>query len=131
MKGLLRNIFTIGHNVPTLEGMTADVTPLPQRRLGDDANDTVRRTIRAAMAGQGLKVEQLAPMVGLSPSTIYRKFAGRGSAAAFTAGEVAELAAALELEIADVYAGRLTITAQRSDNLCYLTPLEPLLPPAA
>lgn len=111
--------------------MTAEVTPLPQRRLGDDANDTVRRTIRAAMAGQGLKVEQIAPMVGLSPSTIYRKFAGKGSAAAFTAGEVAEFAAALEMEIGDLYAGRLTISAQRSDNLCYLTPPASFLPPAA
>ena len=83
------------------------------------------------MAGQGLKVEQIAPMVGLSPSTIYRKFAGRGSAAAFTAGEVAEFAAALEMEVGDLYAGRLTISAQRSDNLCYLTPPESFLPPAA
>lgn len=111
--------------------MTADVTPLPRRRLSDDANDTVRRTIRAAMAGQGLKVEQLAPMVGLSPSTIYRKFAGKGSAAAFTAGEVAEIAAALKMEIADLYAGRLTISPPVSDNLCYLTSRRPHLPPAA
>ena len=83
------------------------------------------------MAGQGLKVEQLAPMAGMTAATLYRRFAGRGSMSPFTVGEVAELAAALEMEIADVYAGRVKISAHRSDNLCYLTPREPLLPPAA
>lgn len=98
--------------------MTADVTPIRATRPGDDANDTVRRTIRALMAGNGLKVEQLAPMVGMSPSTLYRKFAGRGSSAPFTAGEVAELASALGAEIADLYAGRVVLSAQRSVNSC-------------
>lgn len=107
--------------------MTADVTPLhAARRPGDDANDTVRRTIRALMAGNGLKVEQLAPMVGMSPSTLYRKFAGRGSHAPFTAGEVAELADVLGAEVGDLYAGRVVIRAERSVNNRNLT-----FPPAA
>lgn len=111
--------------------MTADVTPLAQRRVGDDANDTVRQTIRAAMAGQGIKAEDLAPRVGMSGSTLYRKLGARGSVATFSVGEVAEIAAALGMEIADLFAGRLTISLRRSDNLCYLTPRADRLPPAA
>ena len=73
------------------------------------------------MAGRGLKVEQLAAMAGMTPATLYRRFAGSGSTSAFTVGEVAQLADALGIAIPDLFAGRFSLGAERSVNNRNLT----------
>ena len=78
-------------------------------------------------------MDDLAAAVGMSRSTMHRRLTSRGSTSAFTAGELAAVALALGVPIGDLFEGRVSVVSadQRSDNLCYLTPLEPLLPPAA
>lgn len=84
--------------------MTADVIPFGRGRR-DAADDTVRATIKAVMAGRGVTVEQLAAEIDMPASSLYRRFAGRGSKAPFFAGEVAVIADALGVTVAELYGG--------------------------
>lgn len=115
--------------------MSADVVPFEGKRRGD-VEDVVRASIRAVIAGRKMSVDELAADAGMSRSTLHRRLSSKGTKDAFYAGEVAVIAEVLGIEVGDLYTGlggtfRVDLLHQRSDNLCYLTPLEPLLPPAA
>lgn len=107
--------------------MTANVVPLASRRLGE-ADDVVRATIRANLAARDLHMDELAAAIGMSRSTMYRRLTSRGHTAAFTAGEVAAVALALDVPIGDLFEGRVSVVsgAERSVNNRNLT-----FPPAA
>lgn len=83
--------------------MTAEVIRLFP--TGEDADETVRRSIKALMAAQGLTKEDVAPRAGMAVSTLYRRFTGKGSEQAFKAGEVASIAAVLGVDISVLYGG--------------------------
>lgn len=72
--------------------------------------DQVRASIRAAMAGRGVDMEQLADMTGFSLSTLYSRFSGSGARRAFYAGEVALIARALGVPIEAIYSGQLDVS---------------------
>lgn len=91
--------------------MTADVIQLHSSR--DDYEDQVRASIRAVMAARGLEVDDLAEMTGLSRSTLFGRFAGRGATRAFYAGEVRVIAEALGVPIEGIFSGRLDLSARR------------------
>lgn len=84
--------------------MTADVIQLHSSR--DDYEDQVRASIRAVMAARGLEVDDLAEMTGLSRSTLFGRFAGKGATRAFYAGEVRVIAEALGVSLEGIYTGR-------------------------
>lgn len=84
--------------------MTADVIQLHGSR--DDYEDQVRASIRAVMAARGLEVDDLAEMTGLSRSTLFGRFAGKGTTRAFYAGEVRVIAEALGVSLEGIYTGR-------------------------
>lgn len=83
--------------------MTAQVVDLFP--TGEQADDTVRRTIDAVAKGRGLTREQVADGIGMARSTFYRKISGKGSANPFTAGEVATVAKFLRLRVGQLYDG--------------------------
>lgn len=83
--------------------MTAEVVNLFP--TGSDADDVVRQTVRAVMKGKGMSVEEVAPHAQMSPATLYRKLAGKGSREAFKAGEVATLARILNVGVEALYSG--------------------------
>lgn len=83
--------------------MTAEIVSLFP--TGADAEDTIRATVRGLLKGRDLTVETVAPLVGMSPSALYRKLAGHGDKDAFKAGEVASLARVLEVRVDQLYDG--------------------------
>lgn len=83
--------------------MTAQIVEL--RPIGDRADDTIRRTIDALIKGKGLRAEDVAATAGMKRSTFFYKMSGKGSDRAFKAGEVASLAQALGVEVAELYGG--------------------------
>lgn len=83
--------------------MTAEVSALFP--TGDQADETVRRTIDALVKGRGLTVEQAADMARINRATLYRRLGGKGSRQAFKAGEVAALARVLRVQIPEIYGG--------------------------
>lgn len=83
--------------------MTAEVVPLFP--TGAQAEDTIRATVRGLLKGRGLSVEDIAPHVGMSASSLYRKLAGKGDKDAFKAGEVASLARVLNVRVDQLYNG--------------------------
>lgn len=83
--------------------MTAQVIDLFP--TGSDADDTIRQTVRALMKGRSLRVEDLAPRVGMSAATLYRRLGSKGSKEAFKAGEVASIARVLNVSVAQLYDG--------------------------
>lgn len=83
--------------------MTAEVLELFP--TGDEADDTVRQTIKALMKGRELSVEDIAPRLGMSPATLYRRLGGKGSREAFKAGEVASAARILKVKVGQIYDG--------------------------
>jgi transcriptional regulator with XRE-family HTH domain len=107
--------------------MTANVVPLASRRIGE-ADDVVRATIRANLAARSLHMDELAGAIGMSRSTMYRRLTSRGHVAAFTAGELAAVAQALDVPIADLFEGRVSVvsSAEMSVNNRNL-----IFPPAA
>lgn len=90
--------------------MTADVIQLHSSR--DDYEDQVRASIRAVMAARGLEVDDLAEMTGLSRSTLFGRFAGKGATRAFYAGEVRIIAEALGVSLEGIYTGRLDLSVR-------------------
>ena len=83
--------------------MTAEVLTHPS--AGAIADETVRRSVKALTKGRGVSTEDLARAIGMTPSTLYRRLAGKGSSQAFSAGEVALIAAALGIPITDLFSG--------------------------
>src|SRR5690606_31830595 len=83
--------------------MTAEVIQLFP--TGELADDTVRRTIRALMHGRGISAEGMAPEVGMTVATLYRRLGGTGATQAFKAGEVASIARYFDVSISDLYDG--------------------------
>ena len=83
--------------------MTTQVVPLFP--TGAQAEDTIRGTVRGLLKGRGLSVDDIAPLAGMSASTLYRKLAGKGEKDAFKAGEVASLARVLKVEVGQLYSG--------------------------
>lgn len=77
---------------------TETATPLPRPRAGDD---TIRRTVKALIAGRETKSSVVAKAIGVSPATFYRRLEGGG----FSATEVVELAAYFRLRVEDLYSG--------------------------
>lgn len=84
--------------------MTAEVVPIPAPD-NDRTDETIRRTVKGLIRGRGLRVEDVAPAVGMATTTFYRRLAGKGQQQAFAAGEVSRLASYFELEIMDLYTG--------------------------
>lgn len=83
--------------------MTTDVVHLFP--TGAQAEDTIRRTVRGLLKGRGLAVEDIAPRVDMSASSLYRKLAGHGDKDAFKAGEVASIARVLGVRVGQLYDG--------------------------
>jgi transcriptional regulator with XRE-family HTH domain len=73
--------------------------------VGEQADETVRRSIKALIEGRGLDKGDVADATGMTRSTLYRKLSGEGSSKTFTAGEVATLAAFFEVPISAIYEG--------------------------
>lgn len=82
--------------------MTAEVVALPTAFMADD---TIRRTIKALVEGKGVNPDDVAEAAGISRSTYFSKMAGKGSAQAFKAGEVARIATFLGVTVAQLYDG--------------------------
>lgn len=82
--------------------MTAEVIAFP---IGDNADDTIRATVRALLRGRGMSTEDLADAVGISHATMYRRLAAKGSKEAFKAGEVATVARILGVHVGQLYDG--------------------------
>lgn len=87
----------------TVDTMTAEVMLHPS--AGALADETVRRAIKALIEGRGENKEVLAKRIGMTPSTLYRRLAGRGSSQAFSAGEVYLIATYFAVPIGDIYSG--------------------------
>lgn len=105
-----------------LVAMTAHVIPLNRGRQ-EQVDDTVRTTIKALMAGRGMSADELAALIGLTPSAVYRRLRATGSSRAFTAGELVVIAEALEVELTDLYSGLGgRFKGERSVNDHNLTP---------
>lgn len=83
--------------------MTAQLVDFPDHARR--AEDTIRATVRGIIKGRGIPVEIVAPRVGMSPSTLYRKLSGHGVRDGFKAGEVAALAQTLGVKVQDLYDG--------------------------
>jgi hypothetical protein len=83
--------------------MTAHVVEL--RPWGDQADEIIRRTVRALMKGNGLNVETLAPLVSMSAATLYRRLAEKGKGREFKASEVADIARHFDVTVASLYDG--------------------------
>lgn len=96
--------------------MTAEVVQLFP--TGAQAEDTIRWTVRGLLKGRGLSVEDIAPQVGMSASTLYRKLAGHGDKDAFKAGEVATLARVLNVQVGQLFdgAGGMFVPPQPPDG---------------
>lgn len=73
--------------------------------VGEQADETVRRSIKALIEGRGLDKGDVADATGMTRSTLYRKLSGEGSSKTFTAGEVATLAAFFGVPISAIYEG--------------------------
>ena len=84
--------------------MSADVVDLQAKRRGD-AEDVVRASIRALIAGNGMGVDELAAAAGLARSTLHRRLSGRGTKDAFYAGEIAVIADVLGVDVQELYSG--------------------------
>lgn len=84
--------------------MSADVIDLQAKRRGD-AEDVVRASIRALLAGRGMSVDDLAAAAGLARSTLHRRLSSKGTAHAFYAGEVAVIADVLDSSVQEIYSG--------------------------
>lgn len=69
------------------------------------ADETVRRSVKALVQGRDMRREDVAAAVGIPRTTFYRRLAARGSAQAFTAGEVAALAAFFRVPVEELYNG--------------------------
>lgn len=69
------------------------------------ADDYVRATVRALMAAVGIKTLALAEALGMSDETLRRKLRATGTDRAFTAGEVARVAAYFGKLPGDLYDG--------------------------
>lgn len=82
--------------------MTADIIRHPHSAERVDA--TIRSTVRALMEGRGLSKEDLAPQLGISPASLYRKLNDH-NATSFKAGELALVADALNVTIDQLYSG--------------------------
>lgn len=85
-----------------LYDMTAEVIAFPTPP--ELVDRTIRATIRALMEGKGLSKEDLAPRVGMSAATLYRKTTEKGPVP-FKAHEVALIASALGVRVSDLYDG--------------------------
>lgn len=83
--------------------MTAQIVELFP--TGEQADDTIRRTVDALITGKGMTRDDVAAAINMSRSTFYAKMAGKGSAQAFKGGEVASLAKALGEPVAKLYDG--------------------------
>lgn len=83
--------------------MTAEVIQLFP--VGADADDTVRHTVKALMSGRGVSAETVAPGVGMTVATLYRRLGGKGATQAFKAGEVASLARYFDVPVGQIYNG--------------------------
>lgn len=83
--------------------MTAEVSPIFP--TGDQADETVRRTIDALIKGRGFTRDEVANLAGIDRATLYRRLAGEGSRQAFRGGEIAALARVLNVKVADIYEG--------------------------
>jgi transcriptional regulator with XRE-family HTH domain len=83
--------------------MTAEVVRVFP--IGERADETVRRSIRALIEGRDLRKDDVAEAVGMTKATLYRRLGGHGSVQAFTAGEVATVAAYFGVSIESIYTG--------------------------
>lgn len=72
---------------------------------GAQADETVRRSIKALIHARGLDKREVADAVGMTRTTLYRRLAGHGSNQPFTAGEVAALADYFDVEIEALFSG--------------------------
>lgn len=79
------------------------------------SDDVLRRVVKAWTAAYGLSHETFAAGIGMNPRTFARRLAGQGRRQAFTAGEVADMAAFMsehtgeKVSVAEMYAGRVTV----------------------
>lgn len=69
--------------------MTAELITFPSE--AERVDQTIRSTIRALMEGRGLAADQLAPRVGVSVATLYRKLSDKDRSP-FKAHEVSAIA---------------------------------------
>ena len=83
--------------------MTAEIVEL--HPTGGQADDTIRRTVQALMKGKGVTVDQIARAAHMSRATFYNHMGGRGAQGAFKAGEVADIARFLGVEVSQLYDG--------------------------
>lgn len=83
--------------------MTAEIVDLFP--TGEQADDTVRRTIDGIIKGKGLRREDVARLAGIKRSTFFNRMRAHGSESAFRAGEVASLARVLGVSIEQLYTG--------------------------
>lgn len=126
--------------------MTADVLPLDRaKRTAEE--ERVRRSIRSLLGWNDMSLEELAEQIDMPRTTMFKRMSTKpGPGRSFYLREVIEVARVFRVDLQDLVDGTVSLTggevsvtdadlepmsAGVSDNLCYLTPLEPLLPPAA
>lgn len=68
-------------------------------------DETVRRTIKGLIEGSRQLVDDVAPAVGMTRSTLYARLRGYGSRQCFSAGEVAVLANHLGVPVERIFSG--------------------------
>lgn len=84
--------------------MTAQVIHFPTDAACIDS--TIRTTVKALMKGRGLSAEALAPKLGMSASSLYRKLSDdAGERSSFKAAEVAGLARELGVSVGQLFDG--------------------------
>lgn len=93
-------------------------TTMP-RTVGQSASDwdddVLRRVVKAWTAGYGINHDAFALGIGMHPRTFARRLAGVGRKQAFSAGEVADMAAYMsratgeKVSVADLYAGQVSV----------------------
>lgn len=94
--------------------MTAEVLQMPDR--SGRTNDQVRRSVRALLSGNGMKVEELAEAVGMPASTLYSRLAARGHRKPFSIGETDAIAHVFGVQVQDLVDGKVTLTGAGSSD---------------
>lgn len=72
---------------------------------GEQADETVKRTVDALIKGKNLRRQDVARLANIPQSTFYRKLSARGSQYPFAAGEVASIARVLGVKVGQLYDG--------------------------
>jgi hypothetical protein len=86
-----------------MEPMSAElVTSLS---AAGQADETVRRSVRALIQGRGVDKDEVARSIGMARTTLYRRLSNYGSTQAFSAGEAALIARYFDIPVSSLFDG--------------------------